>query len=102
MAKEILDLYIEQGYEYPLNLDFNASDGSDLETDYTCFFESPSIGTKQFSVISNAFSLTLSEADTSKLTTNLEEYVVYAYNITNGTYDKLLSGRIHVDSRIRG
>ena len=100
MAKEILDLFIEQNYPYELTLDFNASDGTDLETDYTCTFYSPSIGEKTFSVVTSAYYLELSAIDTNKLTTNMEEYTVYVTKIADSKKDKILSGRIVVDMKV--
>lgn len=102
MAKEIIDIYVEQGYPYNFDLDFNLFDGSNLEDDYTCYFYSDSIGTKEYDVEDNIFKLTLSEADTSKLDNNLENYVVYVINTQTSTKEKLLSGRIHLDRKTRG
>ena len=48
MAKEILDIYVEKGYEYEFNLNFNSDTGTDLEPEYECWFESSSIGTKEY------------------------------------------------------
>ena len=101
MAKIITDLFIEQGYPYDLNLDYNAADGENLETSYTCYFYSPSIGSKQFSVVNNAYSLTLSKTDTAKLIDNLEEYVVFTVKSSDLSEEKLMSGRIHRDIKIR-
>lgn len=97
MAKEILDIYVEKGYEYEFNLNFNSDTGTDLEPEYDCWFESSSIGVKQYTVLDNMFKLTLSATDTNKLTTNLEKYAVYVNNISSGVYSKLLTGRIHVE-----
>lgn len=97
MAKEILDIYVEKGYEYEFNLNFNSDTGTDLEPEYECWFESPSIGTKQYTVSEYMFKLTLSASDTNKLTTNLEKYAVYVNNISSGIHSKLLTGRIHVE-----
>lgn len=97
MAKEILDIYVEKGYEYEFNLNFNSDTGIDLEPEYECWFESSSIGTKEYTVSENMFKLTLSASDTSKLTTNLEKYAVYVNNISSGVHSKLLTGRIHVE-----
>ena len=97
MSKEILDVYIEQGYEYVFDINLNDVDNNDLEGGYECYFESNSIGKKQYTVVNNMFRLTLSESDTSKLTTNLEKYNIYAKKISTGKYDKLLSGRMHID-----
>ena len=101
MAKEIIDIYIEQGYEYEFALDYNDSEGNDLETTYTCYFHNDNIGTKTFSVVANAFTLTLTEEDTGKLENNLEEYVVYTKHNTTQKHDKLLAGRIHLDNKVR-
>lgn len=101
MAKEILDITIAKGYSYPINLDFNASDGSNLETDYACYFKNEHIGVKTFSVINNIFSLTLTEEDTGKLVNNLEEYEVYIKDLTTQAYDQLLTGRIHLEGTLR-
>ena len=97
MAKEISDIYVEKGYEYEFNLNFNSDTGTDLEPEYDCWFESSSIGVKQYTVLDNMFKLTLSATDTNKLTTNLEKYAVYVNNISSGVYSKLLTGRIHVE-----
>ena len=43
MAKEILDIYVEKGYEYEFNLNFNSDTGTELEPKYECWFESSSI-----------------------------------------------------------
>lgn len=100
MAKEILDIYIEQGYPYEFNLDFNNVDGSDLENSYTCYFENNSIGKKQYAVIDNRFDLTLSSIDTDKLKDNMENYVVYVVRNTDSTdINKLLTGRIILDKK---
>ena len=101
MAKEIIDIYIEQGYEYDFVLDYNLASGGDLESDYTCYFHNDSVGTKQFSVISGSYSLTLTEEDTGKITNNLESYVVYVQHNTTQKHEKLLSGRIHLDKKAR-
>ena len=101
MAKEIIDIYIEQGYPYNFDLDFNLFDGSNLEDDYTCYFYSESIGTKQYTTTNNMFELTLSEADTNRLEMNLENYSVYVVNNQTSIEEKLLSGRIHLDKKIR-
>ena len=37
MAKEILDIYVEKGYEYEFNLNFNSDTGTDLEPEYECW-----------------------------------------------------------------
>lgn len=100
--KEIIDIYVEPSYSYNFDLDFNLFDGTDLENDYTCYFYSDSIGTKQYATEDNMFKLTLSEADTGKLLNNLEDYVVYAINNLTSEKDKLLTGRIIIDKKIRG
>ena len=100
MAKEILDIYVEQGYPYNFDIDFNLFDGTDLENDYTCVFYNSSIGSKNYSVVSNTFKLTLSKEDTGKITKNLETYVVYATETATGLTDKLLSGRIILDKKV--
>lgn len=97
MAKEILNIYVEKGYEYIFDLNFNSEEGNDLESQYVCWFESSSIGQKQYTVSDNMFKLTLSAIDTNKLTTNLEKYSVYVNNISSGVHSKLLTGRIHVE-----
>lgn len=101
MAKEIIDIYIEKGYPYPFDIDFNTEDGLDLESEYTCWFENKDIGLKQFSVIDNTFKLILTQEDTGKLESNLEDYVVYAQKISTSEYEKLLSGRIIIDEKVR-
>jgi hypothetical protein len=100
MAKEIIDIYVEQGYSYNFDLDFNLFDGTDLEDEYTCYFYNESIGEKQYSAIDNVFKLTLSESDTGKVQANLEEYVVYAIDSSTGSKEKLLSGRIIIDKKV--
>ena len=97
MAKEILDIYVEKGYEYEFNLNFNSDTGTDLEPEYECWFESSSIWIKEYTVSKNMFKLTLLATDTNKLTTNLEKYAVYVNNISSGVHSKLLTGRIHVE-----
>lgn len=101
MAKEIIDIYIEQGYEYPFNLDLNLFNGENLEYENDCYFECVSIGKKQFSVLNDYYTLTLSEADTGKLNNNLEPYTVYIQNTSTQKYEKLLSGRIHLDRKVK-
>lgn len=97
MAKEILDIYIEQGYSFDFDLDYNTYDGQDLEDVNDVYFKNKSIGVKQFSVIDNSLYLTLTKTDTDKLLTNLETYVVYAKDKLTGIDYKLISGRIHLD-----
>lgn len=99
MSKEILDVYIEQGYEYVFDVNLNDIYDNSLEPYYNCYFESSSIGTKQYTVDSDMFRLTLSETDTGKITDNLEKYTIYAKSISTGKYDKLLAGRIHLDKK---
>lgn len=99
--KEILDIYVEQGYPYEFELDFNTADGLDLEGDYNCYFYNETIGSKTFSSNGELYSLILSETDTDKLTTNLQEYVVHVVNSSTSQKDKLLSGRIVVDKKTR-
>lgn len=101
MAKAILDLFIEKGYPYVLNLDMNDVNGEDLENDYSCYFENDSIGLLQFTVSDDRYHLEMSETDTNKLTSNLQEYVVYTINTLDSKPAKLLSGRIHIDERVR-
>lgn len=100
MAKEIIDIYVEQGYSYNFDLDFNLFDGTDLEDEYSCYFYNKSIGEKQYLVLDNVFKLTLSETDTGKVSKNLEEYSVYARDNSTGTKEKLLSGRIILDKKV--
>lgn len=102
MAKEILDIYVEQGYPYDFTLDYNTVDGSNLESSHTCYFFSNSIGIKQFSIVDNKYSLVLGPEDTGKLTNNLEAYNIYAYETSTGTKLKLLSGRIILDGISNG
>lgn len=101
MAKVILDISIEQGYPYLFVLNVDDSDGNDLENDYTCWFECESIGKLQFSVDVDKYSLTISKEDTGRLETNLEDYVVYTIKTSDGSYEKLAGGRIHVDKKVR-
>jgi len=95
MAKAILDIFIEAGYPYAFII---------LEADYDCYFECESIGQLQFSVVSavvDSYELLISKEDTNKLLTTLEEYTVYTVKISDGAYSQLLSGRIHVDDKVR-
>ena len=103
MPKEILDIYVEPGYEYPFNLNFDTVTGTDLEPDYSCYFKSASIGELQFThnATSEQYELIISEANTAKVLLNLEEYAVYVKKTADNKYDKLLSGRIHIDNKIR-
>ncbi len=101
MAKAILDIFIEASYPYQFNLNLNESDGVDLETDYDCYFYCDSIGELQFSVANDRYELTISEINTAKLLTNLEEYSTYTIKKRDSSYSKLLSGRIHVDDNVR-
>ena len=100
MAKELLDIYVEQNYPYEFTLDFNNSAGTDLEGDYTCTFYNESIGSKTFSVVSDEYYLQLSIADTNSIVNNLEEYVVYVSSNTTVEKYKLISGRIVLDSKV--
>lgn len=101
MAKEIIDIYIEQGYPYVFDLNFDLYDGTSLESDYTAYFECDSLGSKTFSVTGDIYTLIFTEEDTQLLATNLEEYVVYVVHNTTSEKDKVLSGRIVVDKRVR-
>lgn len=101
MAKELLDIFIEQGYPYEFDLDFNEIDGDDLEDAYDCFFDNESTGNKQFSVFDNKYTLTLTKEDTGKIKTNNQQYVVYVIDKLTGNYAKLLSGRIVLEPQIR-
>ena len=103
MAKEILDIYVEPGYSYEFNLNFDTVTGVDLEPDYTCYFNCASIGELQFThnTTSKHYELVISEANTAKLLSNLEEYSVYVKKTADNKYDKLLSGRIHTDNKVR-
>ena len=103
MAKEILDIYVEPGYSYEFNLNFDTVTGVDLEPDYTCYFNCASIGELQFThnTTSKHYELLISEANTAKLLSNLEEYSVYVKKTADNKYDKLLSGRIHTDNKVR-
>lgn len=96
-----MDLFIEKGYPYTFNLDMNNTDGADLEGDYYCYFECSSIGKLQFGVANNRYELEISEVNTNKLVNNLEEYVVYVVKKSNSKPEKLLTGRIHVDEKVR-
>jgi hypothetical protein len=101
MAKAILDIYIEQGYPYPFNLDMNDADGVDLEADYSCYFYCVTIGVLPFSVVGNRYELVISGINTAKVISNLDEYVVYTVKTSDSSEDKLLSGRIHSDAKVR-
>lgn len=100
MAKEILDIYIEQNYPYEFSLDFNDSYGADLEGDYACTFYCQSIGEKTFSVADGFYFLKLDATETNSIASNLEEYVVYVTNNTTLDKDKLVSGRIILDGKV--
>lgn len=100
MAKEIIDIYVEQGYPYSFDLDFNLYDGTDLENDYTCYFYNEYIGTKTYSVLTGKYVLTLTSEDTGKIVNNLSKYVVYTVNNTTSEKDKLLTGRIVLDKKV--
>lgn len=99
--KELIDIYIEQGYPYDYQLNFDLYDGSDLEGDYNCYFYTKSIGIKQFSAVADIFNLTLTKEDTGKIVTNLESYVVYVIEKSTSEESKLVSGRIHIDNKVR-
>ena len=101
MAKAIQDLFINQGYPYELNINMQDSSGLDLEEDYHCYFECDSIGQLQFSVANDRYELTISAINTSKLSTTLEDYVVYIIKTADSVPEKLMSGRIHRDEEVR-
>lgn len=101
MSRIIKDLNIEAGYPYEFNLDMNDALGVDLEGDYACYFECASVGRLQFSVVNNAYILTISKENTDKLLTNLEEYTVHTIKTVGGAYDKILQGRIHINDKVR-
>ena len=101
MAKAIQDLFINQGYPYELNINMQDSSGLDLEEDYNCYFECDSIGQLQFSVANDRYELTISAINTSKLSTTLEDYVVYIIKTADSVPEKLMSGRIHIDEEVR-
>ena len=48
MAKEILDIYIEQGYSFDFDLDYNTYDGQDLEDVNDVYFKNKSKKLKIF------------------------------------------------------
>ena len=101
MAKAIQDLFINQGYPYDLNIDMQDSDGLDLENDYSCYFECDSIGQLQFDVVDERYELTISAINTRKIENTLEDYVVYILSTSDSVPEKLMSGRIHIDSEVR-
>lgn len=101
MSNSILDLYISEGYPYQMSVSLNDEDDIDLESNYTCWFNSSSIGTLQFTFVTDRWQLEMSSTDTAKLTDSIEEYVVYAINISSGKKRKLISGRIRVDDKVR-
>ena len=103
MAKAILDLSIQAGYPFYFSLDLNDSAGLDLESEYSCWFECESIGKLQLSVNTEgtAYEITISKENTDLLLTNLEEYVIYTIKTSDSSYDKLLSGRLHIDAKVR-
>lgn len=96
-----MDLFIDVGYPYDLNINMNTAAGTDLEQDYSCYFECDSIGQLQFTVANSRYELEISATDTDKLTTMHEEYVVYAIKTADSKPEKLLSGRIYIDERVR-
>ena len=97
MAKEILDIYVEQGFRFIFDMDYNTYDGEDLEDTNDVYFENKSIGKKQFTVLNNTLYLELTESDTNKISSNLESYTIYAIEKLTSIKNKLLSGRIHLD-----
>ena len=99
MAKEILDIYVEQGFSFGFDMDYNTYNGEDLEDTNDVYFENKSIGTKQFIVVNNTLYLELTESDTIKISSNLETYTVYAIDKLTSVKNKLLSGRIHLDKK---
>lgn len=101
MGKAIVDLFIEPSYPYDLNVNFDDSDGTDLEDAYACYFECDSIGQLTFSKANDRYELTISGANTDKLLTTLEDYTVYAIKTADSSPTKLLSGRIHIDNKVR-
>lgn len=101
MAKVILDLYIEPSYPYQFNIDVNTAGGVDLEGDYSCYFYCESIGQLQFSVVGDRYELTISSTNTDKLLDNLEDYTVYVIKTADSVPEKLMSGRIHIDKKVR-
>ena len=104
MAKLIMDINIEQGYPYDFVLNMNTTDGEDLETDYTCYFECKSMGRIDFPAVDGKYVLKIPREKTILLTKTLEDYVVYVVKNGEpdaGEYSKLLSGRIHTDRKVR-
>lgn len=103
MAKVIIDIHIEQGYPYTYTLDMNDADGNDLETDYSCWFYSEQTGAVEFDVnpTDDGYNLTLSATDTDKLTVTSEEYVIYTIKTSDSSEDKLVTGRMHIDFKVR-
>lgn len=97
MAKEILDIYVEQGFRFIFDMDYNTYDGEDLEDTNDVYFENKSIGKKQFTLVNNTLYLELTESDTNKISSNLESYTIYAIEKLTSIKNKLLSGRIHLD-----
>ena len=101
MGKAIVDLFIEKSYPYNLNVNFDDTDGTDLEDLYACYFECDSIGQLAFSKANDRYELEISAANTDLLDDNLEEYTVYAIKVSDSSPKKLLSGRIHLDKKVR-
>jgi hypothetical protein len=107
MAKAILDIYFEKAFPYEFNLNMNTPAGEDLENDYNCYFEcapiTAGVGNSrlQFSVVNNRYHLDISGVNTDKITSSLEEYIVYIVEIATGKEEKLLSGRVHIDHKVR-
>jgi hypothetical protein len=101
MTKVIVDLFIEKGYPYNLNVNMDTVDGTNIEPSHTCYFYCESIGTLTFSVVDNRYELEISSIDTDKLGSSLEDYSVYVIANSDGKYRKVLSGRIHTDKKVR-
>lgn len=100
MGKAILDIFIEKGYPYDLNINMDTPDGTDLETDYSCYFECASVGSIQLSVANNRYETEISAVNTNKMV-HLEDYVVYVIETATSKPKKLLTGRLHIDKKVR-
>lgn len=101
MGRAISDLNIEAGYPYTFRLDINSSTGDNLEGDYACYFECKSTGKLQFAVVAEAYDIVIPKEKTALMLTNLEQYTVYTVKTSDGTYDKILEGRLHVNKKVR-
>lgn len=101
MGNAILDLFISRNYIFPLSVSLDNEDGEDLESDYTCWFYCESIGSLEFTFVTDRWQLEISAINTNKITDRFEDYVVYAINTSDSKERKLISGRIVLDDKVR-